>query len=81
MNAAARLAQQCGARGGRTLASFVGVGRGGLPIQPGAAIPSHYLGTSSGKLAGGGADATRQLTALPLGTVFVPATLQIDCSV
>ncbi len=79
MNAAARLAQQCGARGGRTLASFVGVGRGGLPVQPGAAMPSHYLAAGS-KLASGGTDAVPQLAALPSGTVFVPATLQIACS-
>lgn len=47
MNAAAQLAAQCSARGGRTLASFVGTGRGGLPAGPGELIPSFY---SAGKL-------------------------------
>ncbi len=81
MDAAARLAQQCGARGGRTLASFVGVGRGGLPVQPGAAMPSHYLAAGSGKLTRGAAKAGRELAGLPSGALFVPATLQIACSV
>ncbi|MFQ5776060.1 MAG: hypothetical protein ACE5GS_16185, partial [Kiloniellaceae bacterium] len=50
MNAAARLAKQCGARGGRTLASFVGKGRGALPAQPGPAMIAHYLGAAGAKL-------------------------------
>jgi len=81
MDAAARLAQQCGARGGRTLASFVGVGRGGLPLQPGTVMPSHYLAAAGGKLATGAAEAMPRMVALPSGTAFVPATMQIACSV
>ncbi len=50
MDAAQRLAKQCGARGGRTLASFVGKGRGALPVQPGAAMMAHYLGDTGTKL-------------------------------
>lgn len=79
-DAAARLAQQCGARGGRTLASFVGVGRGGLPVQPGPAMPSHYLASGGGKLSGGAAGTVGQVAGLPSGAVYVPATLQIECA-
>lgn len=34
LNAAEQLAQQCGDRGGRALARFVGTGRGALPVGP-----------------------------------------------
>ncbi len=80
MDAAARLAKQCGARGGRTLASFVGKGRGVLPVQPGAAMMAHYLG-----------DAAMKLGAVPIPAVvkqqpgqarafLVPGTLQLSCA-
>ncbi len=80
MDAAQRLAKQCGARGGRTLASFVGKGRGALPVQPGAAMMAHYLG-----------DAATKLGALPIPAVatqqpgqarafLVAGTLQLGCS-
>ncbi len=38
LDAARRLSQQCSARGGQTLATFVGSGRGGIPVRPGASV-------------------------------------------
>lgn len=45
-DAASQLAQQCSARGGRTMASFVGTGRGGLPVGVGEPIPAFYMAAS-----------------------------------
>ncbi len=48
-DAAMQLAEQCEARGGRTLASFVGTGRGGLPAGPEDPMPAYYqAGVSTG---------------------------------
>ncbi len=57
-----QLAEQCEARGGRTLASFVGTGRGGLPAGPEDPMPAHYqvglggsgFAKSAAKIEGGG---------------------------
>ncbi len=51
-DAAMQLAEQCEARGGRTLASFVGTGRGGLPAGPEDPMPAYYqAGVSTGNVA------------------------------
>jgi large exoprotein involved in heme utilization and adhesion len=71
VDAAARLAEQCAARGGRTLASFVGVGTGRVPLAPGAAVPSSYLADPGREPPAAGA---------PRRIGFVPATLRLACA-
>ena len=86
MDAAARLAKQCGARGGRTLASFVGKGRGALPVQPGAAMMAHYLGDTATKL--GAAPGDGAVTQIAMDAeqprearaFLVAGTLQLSCA-
>lgn len=81
MDAAARLAKQCGARGGRTLASFVGKGRGALPMRPGAAMMAHYLGATTAKLgaAPGQGSVQRAANKSRSGAHLVPGTLELTC--
>jgi large exoprotein involved in heme utilization and adhesion len=85
MDAAARLAKQCGARGGRTLASFVGKGRGTLPVQPGAAMMAHYLGDVGNKLGAALEDGVAMQIAMgamqprDARAFLVAGTLQLSC--
>lgn len=50
-DSASQLARQCSARGGRTLASFVGTGRGGLPARPGGPVSAYYFSGRAGAAA------------------------------
>lgn len=95
-DAASQLAQQCSARGGRTLASFVGTGRGGLPVRPGGALPAYYrAGNGDGGATPRSVDAGEQLKPLSFKayvrgakgpgnsvaeSAFTPATLVLSCS-
>jgi large exoprotein involved in heme utilization and adhesion len=67
LDATQQLAEQCSARGGKTLATFVGRGRSGLPQQPGGVIFAEY---SDGDPA---ASASR-------GSMLQPGRLQISCN-
>ncbi len=86
MDAAARLAKQCNARGGHTLASFVGKGRGAMPVQPGAAMMVPYLGDAATKLGATAEDGVVMQTAMDAGqpgearAFLVPGTLQLSCA-
>ena len=66
LDAAERLAAQCSARGGEALATFIGRGRSGLPIQP--ADPVIALYDSPGAAQPGGERYT-----------VLPGQLVIDC--
>ncbi len=79
MDAAQRLAKQCGARGGRTLASFVGKGRGALPVHPGAATMVHYLGDAATKLGAVPIPAVATQQPSEARAFLVPGTLQLSC--
>jgi filamentous hemagglutinin family protein len=68
LSAAEQLAAQCSARGGRTLATFVGRGRSGLPAQAGDAIVALYRSE-------GAAGPSDQ------GKLVLPGHLQIACHV
>ena len=66
LDASERLAAQCNARGGRTLATFVGRGRSGLPQQPGDPVVALYA-------APGRADPGGERVAM------LPGRLEITC--
>ena len=68
---AAELAAQCEARGGKTLASFVGIGRGALPVQPSGGHLAYYLADQ-----GPGEAAQRSGE---VGLAAAPVTLKIEC--
>lgn len=72
VDAAQRLAQQCAARGGRTLASFTGVGRGRVPLAPGAPVPATYLADLGRGAATASAGVAPRLAAMPVN-------LHLDC--
>jgi hypothetical protein len=67
LDATQQLAEQCSARGGKTLATFVGRGRSGLPQQPGGVIFAEY---GDGDHAASGSS----------GSMLQPGRLQISCS-
>ena len=70
---AAQLAAQCEARGGKTLASFVGVGRGALPVQPSGGHLAYYLADQA-------TTGEAKNAASPVGGLaFAPITLKIEC--